>query len=62
MVGRRSRRNAHPKNCINSFIGATSPDGRNQMIEWMHHNHLGKFLVVGICTDICVMDFVLTIL
>ena len=50
------------KNYINSFIGAASPDCRNQVVEWMNHKHLRRFLVVGICTDICVMDFVLTIL
>jgi nicotinamidase-related amidase len=50
------------KDCINGFIGATLPDGRNQVVDWVGHNHLKRLLVVGICTDICVMDFVLTML
>jgi nicotinamidase-related amidase len=50
------------KDCINGFIGAIQPDGHNRLVHWVNHNRLQALLVVGICTDICVMDFVLTLL
>ena len=50
------------KDCINGFIGAIQPDGSNSIIDWVRENQLTNILVVGICTDICVMDFVLTML
>ena len=50
------------KDCINGFIGAFTPDGRNQVVDWVAENEIQDLLVVGICTDICVMDFVLTAL
>lgn len=50
------------KDCINGFVGATLPDGRNQLVDWVNDNGIEQILVVGICTDICVMDFVLTTL
>jgi nicotinamidase-related amidase len=50
------------KDCINGFIGAIQPDGSNLLLEWIAGNGLKSVLVVGICTDICVMDFVLTLL
>ncbi|MBC8257722.1 MAG: isochorismatase family protein [SAR324 cluster bacterium] len=50
------------KDCINGFIGAYQPDGSNAVIDWVKENNLSNVLVVGICTDICVMDFVLTLL
>jgi nicotinamidase-related amidase len=50
------------KDCINGFVGAIRPDGSNQVAEWINENRLRRLLVVGICTDICVMDFVLTML
>src|SRR6266550_1037490 len=50
------------KDCINGFIGAIQPDGANRLVHWVNHNRLKTLLVVGICTDICVMDFVLTLL
>lgn len=48
------------KDCINGFIGAFGDDGTNAVVEWVKANQLTDLLVVGICTDICVMDFVLT--
>ena len=49
------------KDCINGFVGAI--DGaRNHMVDWVNGNRLTAVLTVGICTDICVMDFVLTML
>ena len=50
------------KDCINGFIGAIGPDGRNRLLDWITGNRLKAVLAVGICTDICVMDFVLTLL
>ena len=50
------------KDCINGFIGAIQPNGTNRLLDWITGNGLKSVLVVGICTDICVMDFVLTLL
>ena len=51
------------KDCINGFVGATSVEtGENAMVDWVNGNGLEAIVVVGICTDICVMDFVLTML
>ena len=50
------------KDCINGFIGAFQADGSNAVMDWVRLNSIKKILVVGICTDICVMDFVLTLL
>jgi nicotinamidase-related amidase len=50
------------KDCINGFVGAFRPDGGNSVVDWVKENGLERLLVVGICTDICVMDFVLTML
>jgi len=50
------------KDCINGFVGAIQPDGSNRIADWVNENRLRRLLVVGICTDICVMDFVLTML
>jgi len=50
------------KDCINGFIGAFQTDGSNAIVDWAAANQVQHILVVGICTDICVMDFVLTLL
>ena len=50
------------KDCINGFVGAIHPDGSNAVVDWVKAHGLQRLLVVGICTDICVMDFVLTLL
>ncbi len=51
------------KDCINGFVGGIDPaDGRNKVVEWVNDHRLEGVVVVGICTDICVMDFVLTLL
>lgn len=49
------------KDCINGFVGAME-GGRNHVVDWVNANRLSAVLTVGICTDICVMDFVLTLL
>ena len=50
------------KDCINGFVGAIAADGSNRVVDWVKRHGLAQVLVVGICTDICVMDFVLTFL
>ncbi len=51
------------KDCINGFIGAIIPNtGKNTLLQWVNQNQLEALVVVGICTDICVMDFVVTML
>jgi nicotinamidase-related amidase len=50
------------KDCINGFVGAIRDDGGNTVVDWVNGNGLERILVAGICTDICVMDFVLTML
>jgi nicotinamidase-related amidase len=50
------------KDCINGFVGAIARDGSNGVVDWVNRHRLDSLLVVGICTDICVMDFVLTML
>lgn len=49
------------KDCINGFIGAIdNAAGRNALVDWAATHELTMLVVTGICTDICVMDFVLT--
>ncbi len=51
------------KDCINGFVGAIDLDsGANRIVDWVNEHGLETVLVVGICSDICVMDFVLTFL
>ncbi|NET45022.1 isochorismatase family protein [Okeania sp. SIO2B3] len=52
-----------PKDCINGFIGSIDVETqRNVLLKWINEYKLEALVVVGICTDICVMDFVVTIL
>ncbi len=51
------------KDCINGYIGAIDPKtGHNQFDAWVKENHLETLIFVGVCTDICVSDCVLTVL
>ena len=51
------------KDCINGFIGSIDIETQgNVLLDWINNNKLEAPVVVGICTDICVMDFVVTIL
>jgi len=51
------------KDCINGFVGAHDPNtGENSFVSWVNHHELNTLIFTGICTDICVMDFVLTVL
>lgn len=52
-----------PKDCINGYIGAIDHrTGINHFEVWVKNHRLDAIIVTGICTDICVMDFVLTVL
>jgi nicotinamidase-related amidase len=49
--------------CINDFVGSIDlASGRNQVVEWVNGHALDTLVVVGICTDICVGEFVATML
>ncbi len=56
------------KDCINGFVGAIEPTfkghgtSHNKVVDWVNAHRLEAILACGICTDICVMDFVLTML
>jgi nicotinamidase-related amidase len=56
------------KDCINGFVGgieAAFPghgNFKNRVLDWANTHRLETLVVTGICTDICVMDFVLTML
>ncbi|GER55574.1 nicotinamidase 1 [Striga asiatica] len=46
------------KDCYDGFVGSIREDGSNVFVEWVKNNKIQLLLVVGICTDICVLDFV----
>ncbi|OMO72953.1 Isochorismatase-like protein [Corchorus olitorius] len=46
------------KDCIDGFLGSIDKDGSNMFVDWVKNNQIKAILVVGICTDICVLDFV----
>ncbi|KAF2283887.1 hypothetical protein GH714_016901 [Hevea brasiliensis] len=46
------------KDCIDGFLGCMEKDGSNVFVDWIKNNQIKVILVVGICTDICVLDFV----
>ncbi|KAI4387168.1 hypothetical protein MLD38_005018 [Melastoma candidum] len=46
------------KDCIDGFVGSFDKDGSNVFVDWIHANQIKTLLVLGICTDICVLDFV----
>ena len=45
-----------------SFIGGGHGQHHNKVVDWVNNHRLETLIAVGICTDICVMDFVLTLL
>ncbi|XP_042462033.1 nicotinamidase 1-like isoform X2 [Zingiber officinale] len=49
---------ARRKDCINGFIGSIEKDGSNVFSNWVKKYEIKTVLVVGICTDVCVLDFV----
>ncbi|KAL1193386.1 Nicotinamidase 1 [Cardamine amara subsp. amara] len=50
------------KDCINGFVGSMEKDGSNVFVDWVKEKQIKVIVVVGICTDICVFDFVATTL
>ncbi|GLU13039.1 hypothetical protein SLE2022_296880 [Rubroshorea leprosula] len=46
------------KDCIDGFLGSIEKDGSNVFVNWVKDNQIKAVLVVGICTDVCVLDFV----
>jgi nicotinamidase-related amidase len=58
------------KDCINGFVGGIEASymggahgqSHNKVVDWINNHRLEAVVTVGICTDICVMDFVLTLL
>lgn len=49
--------------CINDFVGSIDlATGRNRIVDWVNQHRLDTLVVVGICTDICVAEFVTTML
>lgn len=53
------------KDCINGYVGGmgqAAGGGGNAVEEWAAAGGVRALLAVGICTDICVMDFVVTAL
>jgi nicotinamidase-related amidase len=58
------------KDCINGFVGGIEASfmggghgqHHNKVVDWVNNHRLETVITVGICTDICVMDFVLTLL
>jgi len=55
------------KDCINGFVGGIEAAPKhslhhNKVVDWINNHRLDTVVAVGICTDICVMDFVLTLL
>ncbi len=51
-----------PKACISGIIGGERPDGSNVVYDWVNHSGIDTIVVVGICTDICVLGVVLPLL
>ncbi|KAJ3675403.1 hypothetical protein LUZ60_004445 [Juncus effusus] len=45
------------KHCIDGFLSCSESDGSNTFADWIHKFQIKTVLVVGICTDICVLDF-----
>lgn len=51
------------KDCISGYIGAIGLDsGKNHFEDWVNAHALEGLIFVGVCTDICVCDFVLAAL
>ena len=51
-----------PKNCINGVVGGMREDGGNTVFDWIKASSIEQLFVVGICTDICVLTAVTTLL
>jgi nicotinamidase-related amidase len=51
-----------PKECINGVVGGQRPDGSNVVFDWAKKSGIDRIVVVGICTDICVLNAVTSLL
>ena len=49
------------KSCVDAYVGAADPDG-NRLARWILEADLERLVVAGICTDICVLSAVTSIL
>ena len=49
------------KDCIDTLVGGWGPGG-NAVADWVVANRIETLVVVGICTDICVLDAVTSLL
>lgn len=50
------------KDVINGVVGGIRPDGSNVVFDWVRENDLQAVVFQGICTDICILDAVVTML
>ncbi|XP_078150039.1 nicotinamidase 1-like [Carex rostrata] len=50
------------KHCIDGFLFCTEKDGSNAFADWISKFQIKTALVLGICTDICVLDFASSVL
>lgn len=46
------------KDCYDGYLGSIESDGSNVFADWVKTNKIKVLLVAGVCTDICVLDFV----
>ncbi|PNY17178.1 putative isochorismatase family protein pncA [Trifolium pratense] len=46
------------KDCFDGYVGSIEEDGSNVFVDWVKKNRIKTVVVVGVCTDICVLDFV----
>ncbi|CAI8617966.1 unnamed protein product [Vicia faba] len=46
------------KDCFDGYVGSMEQDGSNVFVDWVKKNKIKTVVVVGVCTDICVLDFV----
>ncbi|CAI0448587.1 unnamed protein product [Linum tenue] len=46
------------KDCFDGFLGSIQEDGSNVFVDWVAKNAITTIVVAGVCTDICVLDFV----
>ncbi|GAA0160524.1 hypothetical protein Leryth_011851 [Lithospermum erythrorhizon] len=46
------------KDCYDGYIGSIQEDGSNMFSDWVKLNNIQVVVVAGVCTDICVLDFV----
>lgn len=50
------------KHCINALIGTMRFGGGNGVIEWIVKHQLEVIVLSGFCTDICLLEYALTLM